>query len=484
MSLAARIAGFMPVGAHTQQDAWSYRYHASFGISEFLNLQRYRTPRRQTGSREIDGFVRGNPSVSDLLSLRIHGVDAGRIALSNVLSRRKFARFDISEPETLREIGQELRYIETNVIAAKMMIQAHRPVLALLLEKGLSPVAEIFGVCIASGVPVVQFVGSQNENDLVLKRYSDANRHQHPFSLDPCTWDKVQTMSWSAADEAALAREFEEAYTQGTWFNRKFLHQDKQIKPPDAVRRQLGLDPSKKTAVIFSHVLWDATFFYGVGLFENYEAWLLATVRAACRNPAVNWVLKLHPDLVWKLKYEGYTGELRDTIAIRSSVGELPDHVKLVMPDTDISSYSFFSITDYCVTVRGTIGIEMACHGVPVLTAGTGRYSGMGFTIDSASQEEYLDRLARIQEITAPPPSQTEMARRFAFALFKKRPWPMRSFRIVRKPIQEAGNALDQNLIPCVRSFEELAAADDMRQLAGWLESNETDFLRAQAAHV
>ena len=273
-------------------------------------------------------------------------------------------------------------------------------------------------------------------------------------------------------------QDFSESYKSGTWFNRKFLHQSKQIKSAEEVRKQLGLDPSKKTAVIFSHVLWDATFFYGEGLFEDYETWLLQTVRAACANPGVNWVIKLHPDLVWKLKLEGYTGELRDIMAMRSAVGTLPEHVKLVPPDTDISTYSFFEITDYCLTVRGTIGIEMACYGVPVLTAGTGRYSGLGFTIDSSSAEEYLQRLAHIE--TLPPMSreQIELARRFAYALFNLRPWPMRSFEVVKMPIEKTGHPLDHNLVPHVSNFMEFATAPDMRRFADWVVLEKVDYLQ------
>ena len=40
-------------------------------------------------------------------------------------------------------------------------------------------------------------------------------------------------------------REFEAAYADGRWFNRKFLHQDKEIKGPEEVRRQLKLDSAK-----------------------------------------------------------------------------------------------------------------------------------------------------------------------------------------------------------------------------------------------
>ena len=58
---------------------------------------------------------------------------------------------------------------------------------------------------------------------------------------------------------------------------------------------ELGLDPSRKTAVVFSHVLWDANMFYGRDLFADQEEWFVETVRAAAANDAVNWVDQAAP---------------------------------------------------------------------------------------------------------------------------------------------------------------------------------------------
>jgi hypothetical protein len=478
-SLGLRMAGMVPVGVQMTYDPWTRRYYNLFGIRRMLNL---RTAKSRVLNpepmREVVDFRHNHLGIRELLGIQYHQVDIGRIALSNLLNRNKFSRFDLSDDVTLDEVCRELYECQVNVHAAEWLVEHERPHLALLLEKGLSPVAELFGVCVAKGVPVVQYVGSQNMNQYVLKRYHLENRHQHPFSLDPATWEKVKRLSWSSAQDSALLEEFADSYRQGLWFNRKFLHGGKQIKSADVVKNQLGLDPAKKTAVIFSHVLWDATFFYGQGLFDDYETWLLETVRAACANDALNWVVKLHPDLVWKLRYEGYTGELRDVISMKSAVGKFPDHVKLVLPDTDINTYSFFGIADYCLTVRGTIGIEMACHGIPVLTAGTGRYSHLGFTIDSDSAQEYLHRLLQLHTLPSMSAHQTELARRFAYGLFKLRPWTMSSFRMDKMGIERTGHPLDHNLVPLVQSATALARAEDIEALGRWMASDDIDFIR------
>lgn len=482
LSLSARLAGFQPAMLELGDDPWARRYHALFARPRSVAWRDHQA-RQVLGPAEpaFRDFLAGAPTVSGLLRLRFRGVDVGRIALSNWLNAHKFTRLDLADAGIRDELLNLLARTQRDVLAAEATLDAVRPATVLLLEKGLTPAAEVVGAALHRGIPVVQYVGSQQTGAYVLKRYSYENRHQHPFSLSAESWARALALPWDAAREDELMRELAESYRAGTWFNRKFLHQGKRIKEADDVRRQLGLDPSKKTAVVFSHVLWDATFFYGDGLFEDYETWLLETVRAAAANPRLNWVVKLHPDLVWKLKYEGRTADLRDVIAMRSATGgALPPHVTLVMPETDISTYSFFAITDYCLTVRGTIGIEMACHGVPVLTAGTGRYSGLGFTRDSASVEEYRARLARLETEPAMAPGEIERARRFAHTLFRRRLWPMRTFDMVKRPMDQTGHALDTDLVPRVSTFDALARAEDTRALVQWLASTETDYLRAQ----
>ncbi len=478
LSVAVRLAGMMPVAVHVARVHWIEDYHRSFRIEHGLYFEQYQGRVRQAHGRNGRPDPEPRMTMAELMELSYHGVDVGRVAVSNHVYKNKFCRLDLADRETWVALSSELDRIRHNVLAAEAMLAESPPVLGLILEKGISPFAEIFGACIAAGIPVVQYVGSQNTNQYILKRYLFRNRHQHPFSLDEALWSAAKSTAWSSDQANTLMNEFADSYHMGTWFNRRYLHQDKKIKSRQEVIAQLGLDPSKTTAVVFSHILWDATFFYGSSLFQDYETWLIETVKAACKNSALNWVIKLHPDLVWKLKYEKYSGELRDAIAIRSEIGTLPDHVHIVSPDTDINTFSFFHVTDLCVTVRGTVGIEMACHGIPVLTAGTGRYSGLGFTIDSGTREEYLNRLAEAHTIPRLSDEQVRLAQRFAYTLFMKRPWPAQSFELVKRPIADVGDPLDTNITFRLNGAKSVNEASDLAQLAAWLSSDAIDFVQ------
>jgi hypothetical protein len=249
---------------------------------------------------------------------------------------------------------------------------------------------------------------------------------------------------------------------------------NKSIVATDALRIRLALDPVRPTAVIFPHIVWDATLFWGTDLFNNYEDWLVETVRAACGNPRVNWIIKIHPAHVAKNASEGYDGEPAELLAIRRRVGELPQHVTVIRPDTDINTFSLFALMDYCLTVRGTVGIESACLGIRTLTAGTGRYDRRGFTTDSASRAEYLARVSAIETLPPLTAAERELAERFAYGAFVLRPLPLTSLTVEHERDLAATMKIRVN----ARSSADLRNAADLRAFGAWAaDGRQEDFL-------
>jgi hypothetical protein len=285
-------------------------------------------------------------------------------------------------------------------------------------------------------------------------------------------------MEWTTARRAELRREIDHNYATGDWYSRGGTQFNRRILTAAEVRDRLALDPRKKTAIIFAHIVWDATLFWGRDLFENYEDWLIQTVRAACRNPHVNWVIKIHPANVVKSAWEDYRGEAAEEIAIRDRIGELPPHVVLIPASNDINTFSLFDVMDYCVTVRGTIGVEAATLGIAVVTAGSGRYDGKGFTHDSDTREQYLERLASIQELPRLTSVQRELAERYAYGAFVMRPLPLSVISIEYERDREARMHVSLK----ASSADDLRRAPDLMTFSEWVAgSTDEDFLQRPA---
>jgi hypothetical protein len=486
LAKALQLRGYTPVIVTNRSCKRAIKYFKVCGYDQFVFLDEMlgRIPLRPI-IEEAQAILNDSPSFHSLLDLKYHGVDVGRHVLSSIVRTLRHGSVEFSDPQVMNLLRRGIPRSMQLSLAVELIFDSLRPQMVLFLEKGYTPYGEMFDVAINREVNTIQFLHSHRSDALVLKRYTQKNRHIHPFSLSPESMKLIEQMPWTAQRESELMQELRGRYEEGTWFNRKYLQVGKKLKNAAEIREQLGLDPGKKTAVIFSHVLWDATFFFGENLFEDYEQWLIETVKVASGNRAVNWVIKIHPDYVWKMKQLGDSARPRDLIALGAKIGELPKHIKILMPETDISTISVFDVTDYCLTVRGTVGIEMPCFGIPVFTAGTGRYSGLGFTIDSNSREEYLAKLQRIQDFPRLTEEQTLLARKHAYTLFRLRPFVFKTFEMVQMPLDRLGHPLDHNVVIRANSSQDIANAPDLKSFADWAtNSNQPDFLMPFAEDV
>jgi hypothetical protein len=475
---ALQLAGWKPI-VLVQDDSWVPRkYLAAFGIESFATLAPYLDDAARAeaaaAAREIIG---AKPALADVRDLTFHGARIGRNILATVSRALHEGAVDLDDPRARAELERLLPRTLEATIAAERLLADLEPTLMLFLERNYAAEAPISDVALVQGLDVVQYVSGPQDDTLIFKRFTRETRREHPRSLSEESWLRVRELPWTPERDAELDDEFAKRYGNA-WALSRRIQSWTEDRPRGEVIAELGLDPAKKTAVLYSHILWDANMFYGEDLFADQEEWFLETVRAAVANPSVNWIVKLHPANVWKLKRERIEGARDEETAIREAVGELPAHVAIVRAESEISTRSIFGLTDYGITIRGSVGFELPCFGVPVLTAGTGFYSGRGFTIDSATPEEYLERLHSIQTIPPLGADQIELARRHAWALFRLRPTPFTSFLATIRPLEEMGHPLDHDVEIRVRTPDELRGAADLRRIGRWLtQSRDLDYL-------
>ncbi len=469
---AAQFAGY-DIAVCSPPGAWTNRYYHLFGVRRFVDFNAaVARARHAVVPDAADQLLSGVRTFRELLDLEYHGAHVGQFVCSTFVRKMYDGDVQIGERTTRRALHKLLSESLAYVHAAEDVFDAVRPAAVLFLERGYSPFGELFDVAIARSVNVMQWCGSHRENAFMLKRYHRGNTDQHPAALAPSTWSTLERMAWEPSLAQRVRSELAEQYRTGGWFSEVGTQFRVREMDRERIRALLALDPSKKTVVVFSHLFWDATFFWGEDLFTNYREWFTETVRAACRNDRVQWVLKLHPSNIVKLARDGYAGELVEKQAIREAIGTLPSHVRVLEPDTPISTWSLYSAIDYAVTVRGTVGIEAALFGVPVLTAGTGRYDHHGFTIDSESRVEYLQRLAYIESIPRLTPEQIERAEKFAYGTFCLRPCRVLSIQYGHR--HDATATLDVKYR--IHTPDDLNRARDIAAVSEWMCGNAEDF--------
>lgn len=464
------LAGFTPV-VLSHRNPWLIRYYKLAGVEEFLFWDEFAD---SIDTAAAEATVDRWHSFDDILAFEYEGARVGRCAASTLLRHLRVGSLDLQAPEIRESLAGYIASGMAYATATQAIIREVQPQLAMFVDRGYSPQGELFDICLREAVDTITWNAAHRSNALMLKRYTLDTRDEHPASLSEESWRQLRTMRWGEEHRERLRQELYTTYASGDWYSEVGTQFNKHIVEPNEIQQRLGLDPKKKTAVIFPHIVWDGTFFWGQDLFDNYEEWFIETVRVACTNNQVNWIIKIHPANIVKNIRDGVQGEPSEIVALRKHIGQLPSHLFIISADSDINTFSLYELMDYCLTVRGTVGIEAAVFGIPVLTAGTGRYDHKGFTIDSETREAYLARIAEIQDIPPLSPDQRELAERFAYGVFMLRPLYLTTLTLEYQKNAEATSRTRIN----ATSKKDLLNAHDLRAFAQWVsDSNQLDFL-------
>lgn len=478
--VALRLAGWETL-VLTHRSGWSVAraYSRVFGIEHAVHFDEFAADAsaRERIASAAAKFLAGSLEFRDVKRWEWDGCWIGPQLLATLSRARHQAAPDPRAPEIRAELAELLPIALSSADQAAALVERVRPALGITVEANYAVNGVVVDRLIGAGASVIQVTQPWRDDALMCRRLVRATRREHPSSLSRESLQRLMAEPWTAREERELQAEFEDRY-EGRWFLQKRNQTGTRVVERSELAARLGLRPGRKLAVIFSHVLWDANLFYGDDIFDDYGDWFVQTIVGAAGNEMVDWLVKLHPANVWKRAYQGYDGEYTEHVLIRERIGELPSHVRLIPADTEVSSLSLYRAADCGVTVRGTPGMEMPCFGKPVLTAGTGRYSGLGFTMDFATAGEYLACLATIQDVAPLDEQQTMLAKRHAHTVFRRRQWRMQSFQSSFDYRPRGSHPLDHNLGFLVNSLAEIERNGDLAHWAAWAaDFDEVDYL-------
>src|SRR5262245_17111961 len=474
-----QLRGYTPLIITHSWNHFAVRYFNLFGVDRMLLWDQYilQTASEHQTRKPVEDLPR-NPSVKDVLAMRFWNVEVGKHALSVTCRRRVEGCLDLGDSHTAAALRKNLSYAIKSAFAAQRLMNEIRIQKMLVRDPGYIPNGPIYETALYKGVDCVVYDQGQRRSTWVLKRYTPESKGQHYFSLDERSWEKVRAEVWTDTKQQALEKEFADRYKPDSTEDTRRLQSGKRIKSPKDVRSQLQLDRTKKTAAIFSHISWDAAFFFGTCLFDDFEDWFLETVKfVAASCPQMNWIVKLHPFNVFKLQREAKKEESEMRL-LRHFV-PLPSIVKLVRSDTDINTQSLFPVVDYVLTVNGTVGMEFPCYGVPAVVAGTGRYDRRGFTIDPQTREEYFELLKTLHTRPRLSEEEIQVARKHFLALMTRRQTSLEDLAPMElKKLHEGQSDVHDNIRVRPRSLQEFQSSPTVQRLGTWLaDSTDSDIL-------
>lgn len=376
-------------------------------------------------------------SFSDFKEYEYQNMPLGKMALSTFSRQRATGIMDVADPESRREIRYWLAHLYKTLRVADRLYAQHNVSMLFFTEVFMEEYGALYYAALKEGLNIIRFAGTVRDNAIVVQHLNPESDRTHFSSISARSWSRILASPDSIEMEAELGQNFTDRYGD-RWALSKRNQPNTRIMPVEEALALLGVPEGRKIAVIYSHILYDTLFFNGEDLFDNYADWLVQSVKAACANTRVQWFIKVHPSNLWRGELEYYHGgKYEEVRLIEQYIGPLPDHVRLVYPDTPLSPYTWMQVADFGITVRGTSGIELGGLGKTVITAGSGRYEDIGFTLNSSSVQEYLATLATIPDVPEPTSRQKQLAKRFAYATFCMKPFTLDFL----KPVIRSGKA-------------------------------------------
>lgn len=470
-----QLHGYEPVIFTYSGLHFGHTYYKLFGLSQLEMWDKYVSEWGLSEVKlvnEVDSLLPTRLSVNAAKSLVFHDVHVGEHALSMTCRKRIEGRLNLQDSDTFRLFHTQLKSAIQSVIVAEKYMDEYPITKMLVRDAGYVPNGPIFEVALNRGVDCIVLEFGQRRSTWIFKRYIKETRGRHYFSLSPETWARIKEQPWSGERDKALEQEFAGRYRPDSMEDTRRLQSGKKNFSPGEVRSMVGLDPQKKTAVIFSHVAWDAAFFFGTGLFDDFEDWLFQTVRFISSTPEcrqMNWIVKEHPFNVFKLQRESIKTSSEQRLL--KPLMPLPEHIRFIPADTEINTQSLFPLVDCVLTVNGTVGMEFPCYGIPAVVAGTGRYNGYGFTIEPKTQDEYFDTLRNLSQVKRLDLNEQQLARKHFYALMVGKQISFEDVAPMElKRIHEAQSDVHDNISIQARSIEDLRRSPSLKLLSDWLD--------------
>ena len=358
--------------------------------------------------QEASRLLSQTKTSSDILKWELpYGVPADFV-YDGILKRQRAACVDLSDRCLPEYISEALGCIS----AAARLLSTHKFDLVVLSHAVNFHFTALAWLAIQRGIPVVLAYGNYG-----VARYTKLTQPQDMYNTTDCpaATDLIAMSPSQAKKIAAVGMAYlEKRRTGGTDdIGAQYAYQRaKEGVNRAAIVEKFHWEPHRPIIAVYASNWFDFPHYCGMTHFRDFLDWMQATLKVAVDNRQVNWLFKAHPCDEW---YGGVT--LPDLMP--SLEGH--DHIKLVPKEWNGSA--LLDAVDGIVTYHGTVSVEAAALGKPVLVSDRGWTHDVGFVKWPQSRDEYLEALATDWWKDLDLDVTTERARVFAGWYFCRPVW-------------------------------------------------------------
>ncbi len=271
-------------------------------------------------------------------------------------------------------------------------------------------------IALQKNIPVIGWMTSYLTARFYFRHVYDDSRIDF-HNINNNEWKILKEKPFSEYQNNILMKYLDDRYKKNISFDMK--QTKRYLGNTDNLINKFKLRKNKPIWGIMAHLNWDAASDFAPMAYDSYDDWMMDTINTIIKYKDVQWVIKIHPAEIWEKTKNGVL-EL-----INKHFPKLPNHIKIIDAKEKVSPLDFIRLIDGGITIFGTLGLEMALHGKPVILAGEAHYGQKGFTYDGLDKKNYRDLLKRAKSINKLNKNQQLLAKKYAYCYFIQRQIPI-----------------------------------------------------------
>ena len=315
--------------------------------------------------KEAEKIFYSLSSAKDLLNLKLPYEAPATDLYDSLLKYQRNSTLNIYDKSLIKYISRYLKDLEM----AKIIIDSIKPDLAILSHttSGRINNGVLTWHLTRNKIPIIVPAGSfGNFAHFKILEYADHFNHVNkPSKKDMQIKDKAKLEKLRSLGAEYIRRRIK-GQAKDLGAELAFPKKSERISK-SMICKQYSWDKKKPVIAVFASIWFDNPHTFGMTQFIDFNDWLNFTFEAASKNKNFNWIFKPHPSEDW---YGGT--KMRDLFP-----KEIPSHIRI--SNKNWNGQDFRNSIDLIVTLHGTIGVEMASFGKPVLVATKGWYGDLGF---------------------------------------------------------------------------------------------------------
>lgn len=345
-------------------------------------------------------------SVDNLIDYKFMGVDVGKIAYRNFIHYFKGSfKIDVKKESIFRNCFESALLVcgATNNYLSKNKIDKIITTNGKFIQSGIAIDLAKFR---AINFYTWDFF-TQNSAFIFAK-----NNIAHDQEIND-VWDNIKNKPL----DVKQLNEVETFYNlQSKSLTTPFRYYDESvIRDSNEIKLKLDLRKNSKVITLFTNVEWDSTAMGQDHAFLDMFHWVKSMVELAISNQDIDLIIRAHPGETKVPKQLQSQAKICDRLI--DEFQTIPENVKLVKPDDNISSYILADISDVVMVYTSTLGLEFALMGIRSWVIAKSYYANKGFTLDITSHAQLIDMIKNQRAPKKLTMSEIKLAKRFAYAI-------------------------------------------------------------------